>query len=268
MIEHFKPAGHKAQDLSDIVLPKETFKPIQRVVKRPNFLGKLLGKKEQTVGYLYRDVEYKRGYVDDVVLSAGLLGGRRRPLCWAHPEWKQYEEDEIGNPAGWFVPSGPLIAELCYRTQQDGGPIGNEAQQSWHKTFDKRRYIVHTSTIIDYNEGNAHITHDQMEPGLDAEIPASDRIILSETSDPVIEKFLYGLFGKRYNIAHTVFGRYGTPVQVWIGSRHRRILSLNANIDNNFYIDADNSVYNVRSVRGVAVAKTLLNNKRYEVRDD
>jgi len=128
--ERFKPAGHNAQELSEIVMPEEVFPPIQRVIDTT------FTSDDKTIGYLFRDVKYKRGFVDDVVLSKQLLCDAAGTQLYNTPlEWQQYEQDEEKNLHEWFVASGPLILELCYRLDKENSPLHDEVRSAWKNAF-------------------------------------------------------------------------------------------------------------------------------------
>jgi len=155
MIERFRPAGHKAQELSEIVLLKETFKPIQRVIDTT------IEGEDKTIGYLYHDVEYKKDCVGSIILSKGLLCGVDGSTRYMKTSgWQTYEGNKKENPQEWFIPSGPVTVELCYRLQYDTAPLSQEVQASWHETFDPDEWWSQTSTCLRYEESIAHVYHD------------------------------------------------------------------------------------------------------------
>ena len=269
--ERFRPAGHKAQELSEIVLPDEVFKPIQRVVKRPRFLERLFGREEQTVGYLYRDVEYTPGIVEDIVLSKELLYYPFGPILSSRHDWQKYELSEAENPLCWFVPSAPVILELCYRAQHEDTAVSREAQQSWHDTFKSRAWGSLTSTLLDYDKGNARIYHNWTIDAGAAPVPEEILFERSQDNTPAVNTFLQAMLGKRYSAAEGTFSKYKTPVRVYTPEKDvtgTRVLVLGVGIINNkFCIEASHDSYDHGYARGITLAKKLLVDKRYEVHD-
>ncbi|HIH23855.1 TPA: hypothetical protein HA251_02365 [Candidatus Woesearchaeota archaeon] len=265
MIERFKPAGHKAQELSAIVMPDEAFKPIQRVIDTT------LGQYDKTIGYLYQGIEYTPGVVGDVVLSRGFLCGTNGEIRTNITEWREYERNDTENPIKWFIPPAPIILELCYRTQHEDTVVSREAQQSWHKTLNPKTWWLRTSTITTYNNGQARVRHNWSISAGSIPVPEDNNIDLSDDNTPVVNNFLRAILGKRsYSMQH-VFGQYCSSMQLWTPSNNytaKRVLVLGVSSGGRFVIDANDYISNLRPARGVAVAKKLLTDKRYEVRDD
>ena len=266
MNEHFKPAGHKAQELSEIVLPEETFKPIQRVIDTT------IEGEDKTIGYLYHDVEYTPGVIDGFVLSKGVLCDTDRETTYKSTlEWQVYERNDTKNPIKWFVPPGPIILELCYQTQHNHSPLAQEIKASWQKAFNDPRWWMLTSTILQYNDDITHVYHDWTTDAGIASVPGEKRLSISDNNSPIANQFLCTILGKRFSIARQVFGQYSPLMQLWTpegNARYKCALVLGVS-NGKFDIGADNDViYSNGSARGVALAKKLLEDKRYEVRDD
>ncbi|HIH23850.1 TPA: hypothetical protein HA251_02340 [Candidatus Woesearchaeota archaeon] len=265
--ERFKPAGHKAQELSEIVMPEEVFKPIQRVIDTT------LEQHDRTIGYLFRDVECKKGYVGDVVLSKELLcdvnGTTMRKTS---PDWQKYEEQNTENPQEWLIPSGPLVLELCYRSQFGTTPLSQEVQLSWHKTLSPQEWWLQTSTRLRYEKGIAHVYHDWTTDAGIAPVPDENGVDLSNDNTPCVNQFLHTILGKRSSYAQQVFEQYDSPVRLWTPNNTAidgcaLVLGVSSNDDDRFSIDASNDIGSNGPARGVALAKKLLKDKRYEVRD-
>ncbi|HIH23854.1 TPA: hypothetical protein HA251_02360 [Candidatus Woesearchaeota archaeon] len=264
MIEHFRPAGHKAQELSEIVMPDELFKPIQRVIDTT------LESDDKTIGYLYRDIEYAPGVIDGFVLSKGLLRNVDEDMRESVVGWQEYETDDTDNPLGWFIPSAQVILELCYRTQHEDTVVSREAQQSWHETFKPKPWWPLTSTLLDYSNGSARVYHNWTTNTGTAPVPEEVDLDLSSNNAPIVNNFLHATLGKRYSTIKETFGEYRTPITLWTPRNivtGTRTLVLGVS-DNGFYMSANDNIGNFGPARGVAIAKKLLEDKRYEVRDD
>jgi len=266
--EGFRPAGHRAQELSDIVLPDETFKPIQRVVKRPNFFERLFGRKEQTVGYLYRDVEYRKGCVGDVVLSAGLLRDKRGNVRYnAKSAWQAYEHDEKENPIEWRIPSGPTTIEMIYRTQRDSGPIQQEVDKTWYMTPLHMWPI--TSTIITYTPAMTYVEHDWNEPLITTSTPEERpvTITIADNNTPDTQQFLQAILGKRHALTQKILGRYA-PVKLTTRTDGMCFLGFGSDkYYGRFYIDTVDLTNKRQSARGISLLENFPS-PQYEVRDD
>ncbi|HIH23860.1 TPA: hypothetical protein HA251_02390 [Candidatus Woesearchaeota archaeon] len=277
--ERFKPAGHKAQELSEIVLPKETFKPIQRVIDTT------LEQDDKTIGYLYHDVEYTPGVVGRVVLSKGFLRvtdkelrkntGEWQTLCDTDKElrkntgeWQKYEKNDIENPLGWFVPSAPVTLELCYRTQQGDTAISREAQRSWRETFNSHMLWSLTSTILEYEKERAIVYHNWTTNA--GTTPTAENTILdhSGNNSPIVNTFLRATLGQRYSAAKKTFEKYGSPVALCTPkdnstSKHALVLGV---FIGRFDIGADGTLDYYRPARGVSLLKNF-KSPQYEVHD-
>ncbi|HIH23851.1 TPA: hypothetical protein HA251_02345 [Candidatus Woesearchaeota archaeon] len=266
MIERFRPAGHKAQELSEIVLLKETFKPIQRVIDTT------IEGEDKTIGYLYHDVEYKKDCVGSIILSKGLLCGVDGSTRYMKTSgWQTYEGNKKENPQEWFIPSGPLTLELCYRSQLNTTPLSREVQATWHKTFNPEEWWSQTSTLLQYTNGVARMYHDWTTNAGIAPVPEDNLLDLTDGNTPCVNQFLRTILGKRSSTAQQVFGQYGSPVRLWTPHNTftgERALVLGVSDDDRFDIDANGyGINDSRPARGIALAKKLLAGKRYEVRD-
>jgi len=265
MIERFKPAGHKAQELSEIVLPDETFKPIQRVIDTT------IEDEDKTVGYLYHDVEYKKDCVGNIVLSKGLLRGNEgNAIRKSTSGWHEYEGNKKENPQEWLIPSGPLTLELCYRSQSGTTPLSQELQLSWHKTFNHKEWWLRTSTILRYEEGIAHTYHDwTMDAGI-APVPDETDLDLSNDKTPPVNQFLRAILGKRHSSAQQIFGKYGQQVQLWTPNYTgigECALVLRVLSNDGFDVYAYDDVNYCRPARGISLLKNFPR-PQYEVRND
>jgi len=260
--ERFKPAGHKAQELSEIVMPQEVFPPIQRVIDTT------LTGDDKTIGYLFRDVKYKRGFVDDVVLSKwGWLSTgeiERSAQMWS---WQYYETNGRLNPLGWIVPSGPLIMELCYRSRFGTASMVEELETRWLEFFTHEESWLKTSTTVDYNDHNhtAKIKHDWSDKMPTVRPPSVYKTAITDMPDPSTAQFLQSLLGRRSNIMREIFGRYGTQIELWSGLYGEHALALCAK-DGVFKIYADDDIADKWSARGVSLLKNF-KSPQYEVQD-
>jgi len=259
MIERFKPAGHKAQELSEIVMPEEVFPPIQRVIDTT------LTGDDKTIGYLYRDIEYKKGLFGGVVLSAGvLLDAHNIPYQKNADGWKEYEQNEKDNPLKWFIPSGPLTTEIMYRTRHENSPLGDEADKPRQTTLPDQQTLM-TSTIITAENGLAHIMHNWNEPPITTNTTKENWTTISEENDPITEKYLHAIIGKRFNCAYNLFRQYGTPVMMWKPKDRTYALVLTT-MYTGFHISAYHSFNFERFACGVSLLENFPS-PRYEVRD-
>jgi len=261
--ERFKPAGHKAQELSDAVLPDEVFKPIQRVIDTT------LEGKDKTIGYLYHDVEYMPGVVGSVVLSKGLLRNADGEIKKNVGGWQEYNWSETANPFGWFVPSAPVVLELCYQTQQDNTKVSREAQQSWHETLNPKTWWIQTSTLLKYNKGHARVYHNWTIHSGTTPALEENGIDISDDNPPVVNAFIHTTLGRRYSSTKKTFEKYGRTVALWtpVDSRTSTRALVLGSLNDWFLIGADNNIDTRGPACGGAVAKKLLEGKRYEVRD-
>jgi len=260
--ERFRPAGHKAQELSEIVMPIETFKPVQRVIDTS------LDCNDKTVGYLFRDVECKNGFTDDVVLSKGLLYDTDgKILLKTPPDWQKYENNKNENPLCWVVPSGSLTLELCYRSSIGKLPLHDEVQTSWKKIFTGNCWLQ-TSTLLKCKNGNAHVHHNWTADAGITPVPDENGFTLSENNTPTVNQFLHAILGKRSCSAQQVFRQYGTPVTLWTLDNSAICALVLGGVVDGFGIGASDDAGYDRSARGVTIAKKLLENPKYKVRDD
>ncbi|HIH23538.1 TPA: hypothetical protein HA251_00735 [Candidatus Woesearchaeota archaeon] len=265
MIEHFKPAGHKAQELSEIVMPKEVFKPIQRVIDTT------LEDKDKTIGYLYHDVEYEPGVIGSIVLSRGLLRSAEGEIKKDINGWQEYERDNTANPLKWFTPSAPVVLELCYRAQHDDTAISREVARLWHETLKPKTRWTSTSTILGYNEGRANVYHNwTIDTGI-TPVPEGIFFDLSEDNTPMINTFLRAILGQRYPTAKETLSKYGTPVRVLMSEKRvtgARVLVLGVSGSGKLFIDADGGVIGgINPNRGVSLLENF-SSPRYKVRND
>jgi len=210
LTDRFRPAGHKAQELSEIVMPVEVFKPIQRVIDTT------LERDDKTVGYLFKDVEYVGTHID-VVLSNGYVRDeeetelKSQRLLKTPSEWQIHERNPIGNPNRWAVPSLPLILELRYRSLAGDSALAETTRLLWRDVFAKDRYgfgsPLQTSTLVYYDDCIARVWHDWDDYAGEslARVPALIR--LKGEDDPTIKQFLYTLLGKRQGVAGAFQGR-------------------------------------------------------------
>jgi len=231
MIERFKPAGHKAQELSEIVMPEEVFKPIQRVI------DKSLYTEDKTIGYLFRDIEYKKGVVADVVVTKGLLNAYLNVIEMNSDEWKKYQETPQQNPLGWLAASGPVVMELMYRSIQDTTPLGIEMDKTWKELFYQAVPLLSTSTTIQCQDGPAIIEHGFSDTSV-VPFPEKNTTRLDGTTSPNTEHFLHALLGRRYKSTTALFGRYRWRIDLEVGcgrlniGKNGKIFSINAGIRN------------------------------------
>ena len=260
MIERFKPAGHKSIELSEIVMPEEVFKPIQRVIDKSLYTD------DKTIGYLFRDIEYKKGVVADVVVTKRLLNAYLNVIEINSEEWKQYQETPQKNPLGWLPASGPVVMELMYRSIRDKTPLGTEMDGTWKELFYQTVPLLSTSTTIQCEDGPASIKHGFSDTSV---VPFTEESTTRLNGDmsPNTEQFLRALLGRRYKSTTALFGRYRWRIELeaprgkghWrlnIG-RASKIFSINAGIRNDIRWPA----------RCIAPFSNFPQ-YRYEVRDD
>jgi len=253
--ERFKPAGHKAQELSEIVMPEEVFKPIQRVVEKST---------EMTIGYLYREIEHRQGEIGDVVLSAGVLLDVHKNARLHNAEgWREYEQNDEENSFKWTMPSGPLTTELIYRTQRENRLVRKEANNTWNTTLHYLCLI--TSTIINYKDGISQIRHNWNESPVTTIIPEELKTIITDNNSPNTQQFLQALLGKRHALTQRMFGQYATSVMLWRTVEGRHALALGIGNDNRHYILANDICS--RPARGISLLANFPS-PQYEVRDD
>ncbi|HIH23859.1 TPA: hypothetical protein HA251_02385 [Candidatus Woesearchaeota archaeon] len=258
--ERFRPAGHKAQELSDVVLPDEVFKPIQRVVDTT------ITDKEPTIGYLFRDIEYK-GSFQDIVMSNGFLkygtGNDGVAFRYERSEWIAYEADRIKNPLGWAVPSGPTATELCYYPMNEKSTIAEEVSALLMSMLTKNNWVI-TSTTINYKLETAKIQHDWTGPAIEVQRIAGLFNLLDDTA-PEETQFMHALIGKRHCFSKAIFERYGMPAFLLtaFGDGDKNLV-LRPHADD-FFLDA-NSFKGYGRTFGVAPIANF-SNDHYEVRD-
>ena len=262
MIERFRPAGHKAQELSNVVLQEETLKPIQRVIERAT---------EKTVGYLYHGIEYRKGMVDDIVLSARLLIDKNGISRKVPEQWRAYEQDPRQNPIGWTIPSGPTTLDLCYQSSIGHTSIYNKVREQWNNSFRAQGHLQ-TSTLVEYSNGIARVRHNWIGDAETTPIPERWNAVLSDNNPPDTNKFLHTMLGRKYTKINDAFKHYGSPITLWTLNRSYDVdgaLVLGVAYKDGFSVDGvDNGFDPKRPARGVALAKQFLEDPKYEVRDD
>ena len=260
MIEHFKPAGHKAQELSDVVLPDETFKPIQRIVDRTAKTD------DHTIGYLFREVELEDSTRTDLVISSSYMLDDGERINKTLAGWKELEHDRVSNPWGWRLPSGPLVAELYYRSDVETGPLGKEVVNMLDSMS---ALILETRTTLEYNDDIVRVRHDGPTDPILVRYPFTPLSARRSNvgDDPVMTMFMRAIFGKRHaTMIAALEKRYGdieisTPHISQRNERARLELFLNGH----YIVCADGSERQQFYAHCVATAQDIIDDPRYEV---
>jgi len=245
MIERFKPAGHKAQELSEIVMPEETFPPIQRVIDTT------LEQEDKTIGYLFRDVEYRTGLVGDIVLSRGVINDGKGPGRRFHSGWKRYERSGTSNPLHWITPSAPVILELIYRSGVDLSTIKQEICNSWVMLLKNFGQSIRTSTNVQFND-KAYITHNWTEHKSKTSIPKSGYIDVFD-QNPNTVHFLHAALGKRYSSVLTSSENYIGEVRIWASTWNKNKGSVAFTVDNKSTITINTNDTGSGTIRGISL---------------
>jgi len=260
--ERFKPAGHRAQDLSEIVLPEEKFPAVRRITRRDD---------QATIGYVFPLVENHDNVVDDVVMSADILRHRHGAPAYRTPErWKEYEKDDKMNRIGWAVPTARLVLELAYRTALSEIPPTGERKSMWHRIFSN---TILTSTTVTHVKNSASVRERDLTPVRTSRAEGLHYFDGLSPSLP-LGTLAYALFGKRSGNAEKVFGMYADevllyPLPQWTEGkccvtlgrtrqRQSRVFSINT---------TGNPKHGYKTI-GVTTLTNILKNKRYEVRDE
>jgi len=264
--ERFKPAGHKAQELSEIVLPVEVFPPVQRLIDKKK------NSDDKTVGYVFRQIECRAGIIDDIVVSKTWLARQNGSRTRADYTWKDYEVDKSANPLAWFLPSAPLMLEIVYRAGLETTALVHELDRTLiDASKDMFMADILTSTVVRYDYGDATIYHDWSDKGEAVPIPGKEYLEATDDYDPKTEQFLHGLLGKRHPMWRTVFSRfidekYDTHTTLLTGGKeYRGECSTRLHIRRVALIKTD---VNSRIDYGRCVALlTKFKSNRFEVRD-
>ena len=194
-----------------------------------------------------------------------VLANGKKELHYHSLGWQRYENDHNKNPYRWFVPSGPLTTELIYRTQQDIGPIGKNANESWNSAI---KELPQTSTIITCEDGIAQVAHNWNEPAITTNTPEEEHTVVTGDNGPNTQQFLQTVLGKRHAHTHRIFGQYGTPVRLWTKNKGTIALEFcRSNGGTGFLIDAYISRNYPMSARGVSLLENFPS-PQYKVRDD
>jgi len=255
--ERFKPAGHKAQELSEIVMPEETFKPIQRVVER---------KTDKTVGYLFRDVEDKKGRRGDIVFSRGALTDDTGDYLQKDTDdWKKYYNDPK-NKLGWKAITMPLLLEALYRNEKTRSSISKMMTDDITKTLHDIPAIV-LNERIEMTPESVKITRRGFRPITTAR-PNMEGWFLGEKEGITINSFCHAFFGPRHFETEKILSPYGSPTYVYLCPAPR-VVAFGRSYDGTVIINTGFSEIFQRKSTTIGIAKFRnFPPDIYEVRDD
>lgn len=245
--EGFRPVGHKAPTLCDVVLPEETFQPIQRVVDMS------ITDRDKTIGYLFREVYCMNGKIADIVLSEGILCGGQGRFKLDCDDWRKYEKDERINPRGWKVMSGPTMMELMYRSSVETTELAQEINDTWIRTLNGQLGLLQTSTVISYNSVYSVIRHNWNKNRTRVPQTLFDVLALADDNGPEINQLLRGLLGNRYAAAKGLFERFGASGTQLCSGIDEGACTFALSMTNDNYCRMGFSLYNnERKVRGIS----------------